>query len=198
MCVWACVCVSQIGLIFCWLSAEMPDNIDLVAEVSGRSVWLLSNQSDYTHKHASTHTYKKNSIRATDSVIDFPVYLCVGQCRLMAHVLYFNGCVSFHVSWNYCFFFLTEEENEVCFNPFCSCQFLHVTLVLEKKKRIGLCLLVFDRFYSTALTLFDMPVCSKKNLNSTLLRPPLIVHPGFLGLGLGLRAYSYGLQTHNY
>lgn len=102
------VCVSQIGLIFCWLSAEMPDNIDLVAEVSGRSVWLLSNQSDYTHKHASTHTYKKNSIRATDSVIDFPVYLCVGQCRLMAHILYFNGCVSFHVSWNYCFF-LTED-----------------------------------------------------------------------------------------
>lgn len=86
----------------------MPDNIDLVAEVSGRSVWLLSNQSDYTHKHASTHTYKKNSIRATDSVIDFPVYLCVGQCRLMAHILYFNGCVSFHVSWNYCFF-LTED-----------------------------------------------------------------------------------------
>lgn len=97
MCVWARVCVSQIGLIFCWLSAEMPDNIDLAAEVSGRSVWLLSNQSDYTHKHASTHTYKKNSIRATDSVIDFPVNLCGGQCQLMAHILYFNGCVSFHV-----------------------------------------------------------------------------------------------------
>lgn len=134
MCVWARLCVSQIGLIFCWLSAEMPDNIDLAAEVSGRPVWLLSNQSDYTHKLASTHTYKKSSIRATDSVIDFPVYLCVGQCQLKAHILYCNGYVSLYVSVKYCFVSCWKFQMKFvsfAFNPFCSCQCLHVTLVLE-------------------------------------------------------------------
>lgn len=175
----------------------MPDNIDLAAEVSGRPVWLLSNQSDYTHKLASTHTYKKNSIRATDSVIDFPVYLCVGQYQLKAHILYFNGYVSLYVSGKYCFVSYWKFQMKFvsfAFNPFCPNPKPPCDSCLRK---FGLCLLVFDRFYSTALTTFNTPVCSKKSwMHCSCIFLSITVHPDDLGSDLSLCDYNYGLQTY--
>lgn len=149
----------------------MPDNIDLAAEVSGSPVWLLSNQSDYTHKLASTHTHTKKKKTPSGLLIVWYIflYICVWvsvsswliYCILM--VIYhfmFQGNIAFLSCWK-----LQMKFVSFAFNPFCSCQCFHVTLVLENLACV--CLFLTDSIRQ----LSQRSICQSvpKNLECTAL-----------------------------